>query len=77
MSTELKAPPGKVRVVGVDLFSSENYLVGDYDFRNDAYQKADVHNKSRSGSMDDVYYVYDDQGRYIRGNEAVDQEVSP
>jgi hypothetical protein len=31
----------------------------------------------RSGSMDDVYYVYDDRGTYIRGNEAVGQKISP
>jgi hypothetical protein len=77
MSTELKAPAGKIRVVGVDLFDHDDYLVGDFDSRDTAFEKADTHNKGRSGSMDDVYYVYDDQGHYIRGNEAVNQEVSP
>lgn len=77
MSTELKAPLSKTRVVGVDLFDHEDYLVGDFDSQDEAFQKADDHNKARSGSMDDVYYVYDDQGNYIRGNEAVGQEVSP
>jgi hypothetical protein len=77
MTTELKAPTGKTRVVGVDLFDHGDYLVGDYDTPEEAFKIADGHNTKRSGSMDNVYYVYDDQGRYIRGNEAVGQEVSP
>jgi hypothetical protein len=77
MSTELKAPTGKTRVVGVDLFDHEDYLVGDYDTPEEAFGVADSHNTNRPGPMDDIYYVYNDQGRYIRGNEAVGQEVSP
>ena len=64
-------PSGKTRVIGVDLFDHEDYLVGDHDDRNQAFKIADDHNNARSGSMDDVYYVYDDQGKYLRGNEAV------
>jgi hypothetical protein len=30
---ELKAPAGKFRVVGLDLFSHEHYLMGDYGSR--------------------------------------------
>jgi len=71
------ARKGMTRVVGVDLFSHEDYLVGDYKSRAKAFSIADAHNRQRSGSMDDVYYVYDDQGKYIRGNEAVGQKVSP
>jgi hypothetical protein len=77
MATELKAPQGKVRVVGVDLFDHTDYLVGDYDTSAEASSIADVHNKKRASSMSDIYYVYDDQGNYIRGNEAVGQKVSP
>ncbi len=77
MATELRAPTGKTRVVGVDLFDHGDYLVGDYDSRDKAFEVADNNNTKRSGSMDDVYYVYDDRGRYIRGNEAVGQNVSP
>lgn len=77
MATELKAPMGKTRVVGVDLFDHGDYLVGDYGSRDEAFKVADDHNTRRSGSMNDVYYVYDDKGRYIRGNEAVGQKVSP
>lgn len=74
---ELKAPKGKTRVIVVDLFSHEDALVGDYDSRRRAIGVANRHNKQRSGPMDSVYYVYDDMGRYIRGNEAVNQEISP
>jgi hypothetical protein len=77
MSTELKAPEGKIRVVGIDLFDHGDYLVGDYDKREEAFEVADGNNTKRTGSMDDIYYVYNDQGEYIRGNEAVDQDVSP
>lgn len=59
----LKAPAGKFRVVGVDLFSHEDYLKGEYASEAEAYEVADDHG---SGSMDDVYYVYDDQGTYLR-----------
>lgn len=77
MATEQKAPKGKWRVIGVDLFDHDDYLVGDFDGQQEAFKIADEHNKKRSGSMADVYYVYDDNGLYVRGNEAVGQEVSP
>lgn len=77
MATELKAPMGKTRVVGVDLFDHEDYLVGDYDSPGEAFKVADNNNSERSGSMDDIYYVYNDKGEYIRGNEIVGQKVSP
>jgi hypothetical protein len=77
VSTEQKAPKDKTRVIGVDLFDHEDYHVGDYDTPEEAFEIADDHNKARTGPMDDVFYVYNDQGAYIRGNEAVGQEVSP
>lgn len=39
----LKAPAGKFRVVGVDLFSHEDYLKGDYASEAEAYKVADDH----------------------------------
>ena len=51
---ELAAPAGKFRVVGVDLFSHEDYLMGDYSSRAEAFKVADDHNTKRSGSMDDI-----------------------
>jgi len=76
-AVEVSAPAGKFRVIGVDLFSHEDYLVGDYSSRAKAFKIADAHNTKRSGSMDDICYVYDHQGAYIRGNEAVGQKISP
>ena len=64
-------PNGMTRVIGVDLFDHEDYLVKDCKTREEAFKIADDHNRSRSGSMDDVYYVYDDAGVYLRGEEAV------
>jgi hypothetical protein len=77
MSEDLQASAGKFRIIGVDLFSHEDYLVGDYDSQPEAFKIADEYNTRRSGSMDDIYYVYDDRGKYIRGNEAVGQNISP
>jgi hypothetical protein len=60
-------PPGKSRVVGVDIFSFEEYLVRDCDTRAEAFELADKKNQSRKGQLEDVYYVFDDRGEYIRG----------
>lgn len=62
---------GKFRVIYVDLFSHEDGIVKDAVTQEEAFALADEHNKGRTGSMDDVYYVYDDQGKYVRGPEAV------
>lgn len=74
---KLKAPRGKTRIIGVDLRGHNDYLVGDYNNKNDAFRVADEYNKKRSDPMDDIYYVYDDAGIYIRGNEEIGQKVSP
>jgi hypothetical protein len=60
-------PRGKTRVVGVDLFAFEEYLVKDCETRAEAFKIADEKNQVRNGSVDDVYYVYNDRGNYIRG----------
>jgi hypothetical protein len=52
-NVQLTAPPGKFRLIGVDLFSHEEYLVRDYLSREKAFKAADTFNKRRSGSMDD------------------------
>lgn len=50
----------------------------DCDTREEAFKLADEANKKRTGSMDDVRYVYDDQGNYLRGEEVVGKlGVSP
>jgi hypothetical protein len=76
MALEHKAPNGKTRVVGVDLLEHTDYLIGDYNAREEAFVVADAYNKVRSGDMDDVFYVFDDKGVYIRGNEAVAKKIS-
>jgi hypothetical protein len=70
--TSKSAPKGKFRVIGVDLFSHEDYLVGDHE-KSEAFDTADSHNKKREGEMDDVYYVYDDKGLFKRGPAAVSE----
>ena len=64
-------PQGKFRVIGVDLFDHEDYVKKDCDTQEEAFQIADNHNRQREGSMDTVCYVYDDQGKYLRGEEAI------
>lgn len=64
-------PEGKFRVAGIDLFDRTDYVVEDCDTQEEAFQLADAHNRKRTGSMEDVYYVYDDKGTYLRGEEAI------
>ena len=58
-------PLGKTRVIGVDLFDHGDYVVGDYDNKADALKIARGRNSKRKGSMDDIYYVYNDKGEYL------------
>jgi hypothetical protein len=46
-NVQLAAPAGRFRVVGVDLFSHEDYVVGDYEHQEDAFEVADAHNIKR------------------------------
>ena len=76
--TTLVAPKSQIRVVGIDLFSHEDYLIGDYDDCAEAFSVVDQHNIRRLGAMDDVYYAYDDTGLHVRGDRDVDGPgVSP
>jgi hypothetical protein len=65
-----KSPEGKYKVIGVDKFSSEDWVHGEYDTAGEAVEEA------RRLSMNDiaagvdssiatVYYAYDPAGRYI------------
>jgi len=54
---EMKAPKGMFRVVGVDTFSNEDWVYGDYKTFKEAKEFADKH----GGNMN-VVYVYDDKG---------------
>lgn len=69
-SVRKNIPKGKFRIIGVDLFDHEDYFVGDYDTQDEAFRIADSHNRRRAGMIADAYYVYDDQGKYLRGPEA-------
>ena len=64
-------PNGKFRVVACDLFDHSDYVVKDCDTREEAFGLADERNRKRKGPMNDVYYVYDDQGNFLRGEEAI------
>lgn len=58
--TEHKAPKGKTRVVGVDTFSHEDWLEGDFD----TVEEAKKHAASRGGTMLKMH-VYDDTGKHL------------
>ena len=78
MTVRRNIPTGKFRVICVDLFSREYVVIKDCDTKEEAFKIADEHNSRRSGPMSDVFYVYNDQGYYIRGNEDVNGPgVSP
>lgn len=67
-------PEGKFRVIQIDLFSHEDFVVDDCDTKERAFELADELNAKRTGSMDDVRYVYDDKGEWLRGEEAIRNE---
>lgn len=68
--TQLRSniPLGKTRVIGVDLFDGGDYILDDYDTKDKALQVAAERNSRRKGSMDDIYYVYNDKGEYLHPN---------
>jgi hypothetical protein len=41
--------------------------VKDCDTRAEAFELADKKNQTRKGQLEDVYYVFNDRGEYIRG----------
>ncbi len=57
--TDLKAPDGKFRVVGVDTFAHEDWVVGDYGSLDEAVKTANA----IGGTMTKMH-VYDDRGRH-------------
>ncbi len=60
MSTELQAPAGKFRVVGVDTFDGTDWVQGDFDTESEALAVA----KEKGGTMTKMH-VYDDQGKHL------------
>lgn len=72
-SDKLKALPGKFIVVGVDKFSYADWLEGTYDTAEQALKVArSKTNREKPLATDHsvatVYYVYDDQGKYLGGD---------
>ncbi len=65
-SAMFKAPEGKTRVIGTDLFTNTCYLFGDYQDEDEACGVTDNHNENRSSNTDDIFSAYDDQGNRIR-----------
>ena len=63
--TKKKAPKGKFRVIGVDMFSNEDYLVGDYSTKLKALAVVDERKSKPNGTLPDRYYAYNDKGEYI------------
>lgn len=57
---ERNAPKGKFRVVGVDTFSHEDWLEGDFDTADAAL----AHAKRHGGVMNKMH-VYNDVGKHI------------
>lgn len=60
MTRIFKAPKGKFRVIGVDTFSHEDWVQGDFDTKDAALACADAH----GGEMTKMH-VYDATGKHI------------
>ena len=58
--TALIAPKGQFRVVGVDTFSNEDWVCGDYDTEQEAIAVAN----EKGGTMLKTH-VYDDKGKHL------------
>lgn len=57
---ERTAPKGQFRVIGVDTFSNEDWVYGDYKTLQEAKDFA----RQKGGNMNMVY-VYDDKGYFM------------
>ncbi len=72
---ERKAPPGKFRVIMIDLWHHEDFLVKDCDTKNEALDIAWKHNVNRDYESP-VYKIWDDQGECLLGNRAFAARLS-
>ena len=59
---ELRAPTSKFRVVGVDTFDGDDWVVGDYPTLDEA--KAVVRDQTKGKEMLKMH-VYDEDGRHL------------
>jgi len=70
------APKGKFRILGIDKFEPPgegHWVVGDYDSLEEALRYARARTRQATSHTEDpnmaiVYYVYDDQGKYMGGD---------
>jgi len=58
--TQLQAPIGKYRVIGVDTFDGGDWIEGDFDTAAEAYERA----REKGGTMLKTH-VYDDTGQHL------------
>lgn len=58
--SELRAPRGKYRVIGVDTFDGTDWVVGDFDTLEVAVQRA----REKGGEMLKTH-VYNDHGEHL------------
>jgi len=59
------APAGLFRVLSCEMSNPTGILIQDCDTLEEAFQITDNHN--RKPDRIEIYYVYDDQGKYLRG----------
>lgn len=57
---EPRAPQGKIRVVGVDTFSHEDWLEGDFETEEEAKKHA-----ASCGGVMRKMHVYNDSGKHL------------
>ena len=74
----VRSPEGKCRVIGVDKFDGEDWVVGEYDTPEKALRIARKKtNKAKalatSHSVATVYYAYDPEGNYLGGDAWVNE----
>jgi len=67
------APKGKYRILCIDKFDHEHSVYSDYNSSEEALLIAKRKTENAAGSSSDssiatVYYVYDDQGKYLGGD---------
>lgn len=69
--TVLEALPGKIRVVGIDRWDNDDWLVGDYDSPEEALEAAIKEQKENDFCNHEkcigTHYFYDDKGSFLGG----------
>jgi len=58
--SDFKAPKGQFRVIGVDTFDGTDWIGGDFETKEEAFEEA----KRKGGEMLKTH-VYDDEGNHL------------